>query len=268
MSIPEFFDIHTHIFPDRLAPVAVYNLGKFYDFPVLGKGTSENLADTCAANGIKGMLILLTSTNPRSMHAVNEGGKSMLEYMKNAGFDAFVFGGYHQDCENPERELEYAVENGLTGFKLHPDMQKCDIDDERFFPLYEFCRGKYPIYFHMGDNRSEYRYSEAKKLLKVLEKFPGLRVGAAHLGGYNAWDEATVLAGHPDVWFDTSSTISRTGPGKASELIHLFGPDRCMFGTDYPVVTAAEEIPLFMALDLTDEERRNIACINAKHFLM
>ena len=40
-----------------------------------------------------------------------------------------------------------------------------------------------PLYLHMGDNRPQYRYSEPKKLAKLLDRFPDLVVGAAHFGG-------------------------------------------------------------------------------------
>lgn len=267
MTDTVFFDIHTHTFPGKLAAIATNNLSKFYNFPVLCKGTVNDLAEINRKNGVIGSLILLTSTNARHVRAVNEGGVAMLAEMKALGMKAAVFAGFHQDCENPLDEFEFATENGLTGFKIHPDIQGCDIDDERFFPLYEYCEGRYPVYFHMGDGRAEYRFSEARKLLKILEKYPGLTVGAAHLGGYKAWDDSPILAGHPNVWFDTSSALSYLGTQKASELIHILGTDKCMFGTDYPVVTAESEISLFNTLDLTDTERRNIACANALKFL-
>ena len=40
-----------------------------------------------------------------------------------------------------------------------------------------------------------------------------------------------------------------------------------MFGTDYPVMYAENELNLFMKIKLTDEERQNILYGNAKNFL-
>jgi hypothetical protein len=262
-----FFDVHTHAFPDRLAPLATRNLGNFYNFPVLGKGTASDLASSCAANGISGALILCTVTNPKHVRAVNEASLGFVRELAGAGIESYVFSGWHQDCTDPEGEVEFALNNGIRGFKIHPDIQGCDIDDERFFPLYRLCEGVLPVYFHMGDGRPQYRFSEARKLVRVAERFPKLRIGAAHLGGYNAWEDAHLLTSLPDVWFDTSSTIFFVGVERASELVHMLGPERCMFGTDYPVVTAAEELPRFMALDLTPDERRALASGNARRFL-
>ena len=267
MNDLRFFDIHTHTFPDRLAPLATHNLGSFYNFPIEGKGTADDLCGHCERSNVQGVLILLTATNPRHVRAVNAGGTDILNRFRMRGIDAHVFAGFHQDCPDPEGEFLYAVGCGLRGFKIHPDIQGCDIDDPRFFPLYRLCEGKYPVYFHMGDCRPQYRFSEVRKLLHVIEKFPDLRIGAAHLGGYTAWEDSYLLKGLPNVWFDTSSTIWHTGPEKASELIHMLGTDRCMFGTDYPVKTAGEEIKRFLSLELTDEERQAVAFGNAQKFL-
>ena len=46
MESLKFFDIHTHVFPEKLAPAACRNLGAFYEFTVAGEvvftGTSTH----------------------------------------------------------------------------------------------------------------------------------------------------------------------------------------------------------------------------------
>jgi predicted TIM-barrel fold metal-dependent hydrolase len=119
----------------------------------------------------------------------------------------------------------------------------------------------------MGDNRPQYRYSEVRKLLNVLDRYPDLEVVAAHLGGYHAWMDAPLLANNPRVWFDTSSALWAMTAGYAGELIHRLGTDRVMFGTDYPVMLYESELARFFAIDLTEEERADILWNNAARFL-
>ena len=137
--------------------------------------------------------------------------------------------------------------------------------------MYELCEiieGRMPLYLHMGDPRPEYRFSEPKKLAKLLDRFPKLEVAAAHLGGYGAWDEAErELAGRPNVWFDTSSSLWAMTPERAVELIHAYGSDRVMYGTDYPIKEQSDELSRFFKLDLTEKEREDILYNNAKRFL-
>lgn len=267
MSDYKIIDIHTHIYPEKIAGAAVASLGKFYDFPVEGNGTAAELRATSEKNGVVGCLLLAVATNARQLRRVNDSIAAEAEAARALGRETYAFGGYHQDCENPEEEITHALDLGLRGFKIHPDIQGVDIDDERLFPLYEMCQGRVPVYFHMGDCRPQYRFSEAQRLVRILEKFPDLKVAAAHFGGYTAWENSHLLAGHPNVWYDTSSALWAMSVERAMELIEMLGADRCMFGTDYPVMTADTELPRFMALPLTDGQRRMMLYDNAKKFL-
>jgi len=267
MNSIKYFDVHTHIFPEKIAPAATRNLGRFYDFIVAGNGTSEELGSASLRCGVSGVLILCTATSAHQVRKVNEVAAAECEILRSRGLETVLFGCYHQDEEDPEGVFEQAESLGISGFKVHPDIQGVKIDDERLFPLYRYCEGRMPVYLHMGDCRPQYRFSEAERLLKIKEKFPGLRVGAAHLGGYTAWENSHLLAGIPDVWFDTSSSVWAIGPEKAGELIRMLGVDRCMFGTDYPVKLPDTEIPLFEKIELSDAEREAVAWGNAHRFL-
>ena len=124
-----------------------------------------------------------------------------------------------------------------------------------------------PLYLHMGDDRPEYQYSSADKLVRVLEMFPELVVVAAHLGGYKAWDfSVPLLAGRKNVWYDTSSALWAMTPEKADSIIAKLGVENVMFGTDYPVVNTKEELERFFRLTLTDGEREDILWNNAMRF--
>ncbi len=267
MSDIKYFDIHTHIFPDKIAEHATRNLGAFYDFVCEGTGTSGDLYESSVRNGVRGALLLCTATNARQMASVNAYAVGEAERLKALGFDARVFACYHQDCADPAAAVHEAEEYGIRGFKIHPDIQAAAIDDPRFFELYRLCEGKMTVYFHMGDYRPQYPYSQIERLLRVREKFPGLRIGAAHLGSYTVWEDSHLLSGIDNIWFDTSSSLWALEPGRASEIIHMLGTDRCMFGTDYPVKRADSEMKLFAALDLSDKERENVAYGNAMKFL-
>lgn len=262
------FDIHTHIYPDAIAARATQNLGAFYDFEVQGRGTYADLEQTGAAHGVKGFLILSVATNAHQVTKVNDFAAAAVTHARERGFLAAGFGGMHQDFADMPAELERMLSIGLCGVKLHPDIQGADIDDPRFFPLYESMQGRVPLYLHMGDDRPQYRFSEPRKLLHLLQLFPRLTVGAAHFGGYRAWRDAEVLAGHPNVWFDTSSALWAMSPDAAARLVRLFGTERLMFGTDYPVKTAGEELERFFAIPgLTEAERRAVLFDNAVRFL-
>lgn len=262
------FDAHTHTYPELLSFRATQNLGAFYNFRVSCKGTVADLMETSRSAGVSGFLILGVATNARQVSHVNEAVAGDVKSARDRGFDAFGFAAMHQDTENFEAELDHAVSLGLTGVKLHPDIQGVAIDDERLFPLFELLsRRAMPLCLHMGDDRPEYRYSEPQKLVRVLDMFPDLTVLASHLGGYRAWDEAAeCLAGRKNVVYDASSVLWAMTPERACELIRKLGVQNIMFGTDYPVVGASDYLALFDKLPLSDDERRAILYDNAARF--
>ena len=122
---------------------------------------------------------------------------------------------------------------------------------------------KIPILLHTGDKRFD--FSNPNRLLPVLRDFPGLTVIGAHFGGYSIWQEAAAqLHGIPNFYVDCSSTMFALPDAEVVELIRLYGADRVMFGTDYPMWSPVVELAHFQRLPLTQEERALILHKNAE----
>ena len=263
----KIFDIHTHIYPDKIAERAVDALGKFYDFVPEGKGTYADMTENDAKSGVNGFLLLCVATNAHQIRRANEAVADAVKRGSADGFEAYGFGGMHP-CENMEEEIGFCLDAGLSGIKIHPDIQGVDIDDPRLYPLYDAANGRFPIYFHIGDDRPQYRFSTPEKLSKIMKEFPRLVAVAAHLGGYMASDEALqYLCGCDRLWFDTSSALWAMTPERADEIISRLGVSHMMFGTDYPVKLPETELPRFYRLRLTEKEREDVLYNNAKTFL-
>jgi predicted TIM-barrel fold metal-dependent hydrolase len=239
----KIFDIHTHTYPEKIADKATVNLGNFYNFRVEGKGTYAHLESQAEENNVKGYLLFSVATNAQQVSKVNDSIAALAEHSRSRGFLTTGFAGMHQDFADFEGEIRRCEAMGLCGVKIHPDIQEVDVDDARLFPLYEILEGKMPLYLHVGDDRPQYRFSEARKIVRVMENFPKLEIVAAHLGGYKAWDDAlTYLAGKERVWYDTSSAVWAMSSEYASMMIGKLGAENVMFGTDYPVMNTAEEV--------------------------
>ena len=146
-------------------------------------------------------------------------------------------------------------------------MQQFNIDDEKMMPIYEWAEHHgLPINFHTGDPR--YDFSSPARIVRVLDRFPGLRVIASHLGGYGVWEtEAPLLYGRPNVYFDTSSSLLFLEPGVPERIIALHGADKVFFGTDYPIATQKEELERFNKLNLDEKTKKAILFDNAERFL-
>ncbi|MBQ4043758.1 MAG: amidohydrolase family protein [Clostridia bacterium] len=262
------FDIHTHTYPEAIAEKAVTSLGKFYDFVPEGKGTYADLEESASACDVRGFLLFSVATNAHQVEKVNSSIAALVQKSRENGYLTAGFAGMYQDFPDFEGEINRAASLGLQGVKIHPDIQGIDIDDPKLLPLYEILEGRMPVYFHMGDNRPQYRFSEPKKLRRVLTMFPKLQVVAAHLGGYKATDEAIeYLAGHENVWYDTSSALWYLSTEEATRIIGKLGHEKVMFGSDYPVMYPASDFARFMKIPMTEGQREDILWNNAVRFL-
>ena len=93
--------------------------------------------------------------------------------------------------------------------------------------------------------------------------FPNLLVIGAHFGGWSVYDEGVkYLLGEENCMVDTSSTSGFTTPEKFEELIHIFGEDRLLFGTDFPMWKQEDELKRINSLGLKEDELQDILCNN------
>jgi predicted TIM-barrel fold metal-dependent hydrolase len=164
-----------------------------------------------------------------------------------------------------EAEVERCLALGLKGFKLHPDSQGVDADDPRLMHLYELIEGRLPLILHCGDYRWD--YSHPRKIKGILRAFPKLVLNAAHFGGWSLYDLAVEYLEDENCFMDLSSASVYLGPRRTTELIHIHGADRILFGSDYPMWNPVEEVERFQKNDLTDDERERICWRNAERFL-
>ncbi len=258
------YDMHTHIFPQKIAEKAVSSIGGFYGIPMVKKGFSEDLIDSGSGIGVEKYLVCSTATTPLQVTAINSFVAA--ETSKHPEF--IGFGTMHPGFEGISDEVERIISLGLSGIKLHPDFQKFAIDDKEAYPIYEAAEGRLPILFHTGDKR--YSYSNPERVLKILKDFPKLICICAHLGGYSEWDAVTALKGYlgnPNIYFDTSSSIRFLDPKTSVDIIRAHGVEHVFWGTDYPMQDHESELADFMKLELDDRERQMIFRENAKKLI-
>lgn len=256
-------DAHAHIFPNKIAEKAVAGIGSFYsELKMRCDGTAERLISSGAAAGITKFIVQSVATVPEQVESINN---FIVRSVKKYPDNFIGFAAMHPDCPDIEKEIERAISLGLKGVKLHPDFQRFCIDDPKAMKIYEIIEGRLPLLLHTGDSR--YQWSKPSRLVRVLEAFPKLDVIAAHFGGWSEWDDAAEVLGGKRLWVDTSSSLYAMSPQRARELIDIFGVENVLFGTDYPMWTAADEMELFDKINLTEREREMILCENAERLL-
>jgi predicted TIM-barrel fold metal-dependent hydrolase len=167
--------------------------------------------------------------------------------------------------DDPCAEIERMIGLGLRGIKLHPDMQKIDIDDKKMMDMYAMLEGRMIAVFHTGDYR--FGFSHPSRLARVLDAFPKLTVVAAHFGGWSVYDLALEYFRKRRCYLDISSSIPYLGMERTKELIRIYGAERILFGSDFPMWDPVLCLEEFNRVDLRDDERELILCKNALRIL-
>lgn len=253
-------DIHAHVYPDKIAERASQSVGEFYHVGMYEGGSVEALLSATTTSPITHFVVHSVATKPGNVESIND----FIAEQCRIHPEFIGFATLHQDYPDPEAEIERAMGLGLKGLKLHPDTQQVDMDDPRLMRIYEIIEGRLPLIVHTGDYR--YDYSHPRRLKKVLHAFPNLVVDAAHFGGWSVPEIGYDVLHEENVLIDVSSSLAFLGNRRTSELVSLWGADRVMFGSDFPMWDPAREYDTFTSLGFSDGDLEKMLCKNAERF--
>lgn len=252
------FDAHCHIYPAIIAQKAAAATAKFYEgLGITLDGTVQTLFSH--SGEITMHLVQSVATTQLQVHSVNNFiAREVAQFPDRL----YGFGTLHQ--ESSSEDIRQILDLGLHGVKLHPDIQRFELDDPRIFALCEELEANdLTLLIHTGDDRFD--FSNPNRLIPLLRAFPKLKVIGAHFGGHTMWQEAArQLAGnYENLWVDCSSSFFALNKEEARDLIHAYGADRVLFGTDYPMWSPKEELKVFRSLELDPQEEQAILWDNA-----
>ena len=262
----EIIDIHAHIYPESIAQKAVKNIGLFYSIDMDCEGTANALVKSGSKIGVKNYVVHSAATIPHQVSNINR--FILREAELHPEF--IPFGTLHPDLsvKEVEDEVEFMLNSGFKGIKLHPDFQKFDIDSDLAIKMYQVLDGAMPILFHVGDKRVD--YSSPERLYKICKSFPKQKFIGAHFGGYSKWDIVSIyedIMPLNNLYFDTSSSLDFLDKDTAKSLIYKFGSEKFFWGSDFPMWDHEQELKRYLSLNLSDTDNDKILSLNAKWFL-
>ncbi len=273
-------DIHTHTFPDALASIAIPKMQKASHSVAFTEGTVGALKSSMAKAGISLSVVLPVATNPAKVSAINDIS------IANNEENLLYFGCIHPDATEPLYELERIAKAGIKGIKLHPVYQGVDIDDIRYLRILDKAGQLGLIVItHAGDDigfPDQVRCSP-KMLRNAIKQVGNVTLIAAHMGGWKNWNEVREHLVDTDIYIDTAFSLgsiceAEKGFYAPSELklmsdeefcktVRLFGSKRVLFGSDSPWTDQAKSLNDIRFLPLTDLEKEDIFCGNARRLL-
>lgn len=254
-------DAHVHVYPEKIALRAAESVGDFYQCPMFREGSIPAMLAAVEGSPIAHHIIYSVATKPSNVESIND--FIAAECKKHPNFVGFM--AMHQDYPNPEGEIERAIGLGLRGMKLHPDTQKVNMDDDRLMRIYELIEGRMPLVMHCGDYRTD--FSHPRRMKRILHEFPNLVIDAAHFGGWSVFDLAVEYLENENCFLDMSSSQKFLGRRRTRELCEIYGADRILFGSDFPMWDPSEEFEMFESLDFPKADFEKMTWHNAERFI-
>lgn len=260
----QIIDIHTHIFPQKVELTAVSAIGAFYDKPgqMRHRGSTEELLAAMAAGHIARSVAFSTATKAYQVEDID---RFILRTTQQTP-SLIGLGTIHEDYEDFVQELDFLQQNHIHGIKIHPDFQKFDLDAPPMLAIYEEMAARDMFLIaHIGDPR--YDWSHPRRLARVAKLFPSLRCIAAHFGGWGVWPLGEeLLAGLPNVYVDTSSTLAFSCSGQVLHAFRAFDRKKIFFGSDFPMWDPGQEVERLVRLDLPEDFLEDIFWNNFRDF--
>lgn len=259
-------DFHTHIFPDRIAERATEKIGCAANIGYVAPATFEALNAAMDKSGVDKSVVLNVVTK-ETQH------ESVLRYAKSIDSDRLIsFGSVMPDSTGALEYIWKTSDEELKGIKLHPALQRFDLGDEKYYPIFDLARAcGLIVTIHMGFDPSypEEQNAKPEHLVKIMRNFPGLKIVAAHLGGMKlAREVLDILAGKTDVYLDTAYCADPwLDKALLLEIVRVHGADKILFGSDFPWHMPQQEIELIHSLPISEEEKELILGENAARLL-
>ncbi|MCD4823540.1 MAG: amidohydrolase family protein [Phycisphaerae bacterium] len=235
-------DIHTHAFPDNIAPAAMEKLSAMGDWKPAGDGTIDGLLASMDQAGIDVSAVCAIATKPGQV-------KGIVKWQRKIFSDRITpFCSLHPKEKKPEKWIRRFADEGFPAIKLHPMYQDFIIDDEAMFGIYEAAAEHgLTVTFHcgrdigfMGDHAAD--RASPRRVANVLDKFPGLRILCTHMGGWKMWQQVNQYLIGKDVYLETSFSLGYLPDEQLLDMIRSHSPDRICFGTDWPWRNQHEEL--------------------------
>ncbi len=172
------------------------------------------------------------------------------------------------------KEAKRLIEEGVRGFKFHPNLQDFFPNDRMAYPLYEvIAEAGLTALFHTGHSGLgsgmrggggiRLKYSNPMYVDDVAVDFPDMSIILAH-PSFPWQDEALSVCLHkPSVYIDLSGWSPKYFPPNLVQYANTLLKEKVLFGSDYPVIKPERWLSDFEEIKIRDEVRPLILKENA-----
>lgn len=259
-------DVHTHAFPDAIAgkTIEVLKAKMLAQSGVVVEnatdGTVGGLVRSMNLNGVDLSFVMPIATKVSQTATINNFAEGLRD-------DKLIsFGSVHPEDPDYDTVLKNLKERGFLGIKLHPEFQSFFVDSPEGIRLIKTAHkyGLYTLLHAGGDLGYPAPYHCTPERLKNIagEVDPSLTI-AAHLGGFQMWEDVMKFIPDTGVYIDTAAVGHFITPDVYRDIIHAVGPNRVLFGSDSPWEDSAHALACLEATKISADELDMIKYKNA-----
>ncbi len=242
LGIPGLVDVHVHFLPEPVQE-KVYEqfdnagpkIGR--EWPIRYRGTHQKRVDLLRDFGVRRFPTLPYAHRPGIATYLNDWSRdfaaSVPEVLRSATF-------------YPEPEaatyVPQLIDEGVEIFKVHVQVGEFDVND----PLLDQAWGALadagtPVVVHAGSGPVGNAHTGPEPMSRLLERFPGLAVVVAHMGGPEHEEFLELAERHDRVCLDTSMAFTdffTADGGYPRDLLPRLGDlqERVLLGSDFPTI--------------------------------
>ena len=267
-------DVHTHTFPDAIAERALKKLVEKTGHLITpaGDGTVKGLLGHMRRDGVDYAVVCPVATKPDQFSGI------LAEALKirdgERGEDAqrhlVPFASVHPSDEARFSHLAEIARTGIKGIKLHPYYQSFTLDAPAMLDYFRCCRDLgLVVQCHCGFDIGfpfEPICSPAR-VARVIEAVPGIKLIAAHLGGWRQWDEGARSLIGKNILLDTAVLAPDFGNEDARRIMREHFADKLLFATDWPWLGFADGVRYVRSVGLPAEKEHALFEGNAAALL-
>jgi len=267
-------DVHTHVFPDHLAARALATLTAKTGNAIapVADGTLSALLENLQRDGVDRAVVCPIATRPdlfegllREALALRDGERG-----KDAARRLIPFASVHPADEARFAHLQQVAERGIRGIKIHPYYQPCVLDAPDMLEYFRCCRDLgLIVQCHCGFDIG-FPFDPVcnpERIARVLHDVPGLRLIAAHLGGWRQWEESLDHLVGQGLYLDTSILAMNATEEAPQRVLREHPADRLLFATDWPWLSFRDGIDFVRSARLGANNERAVLGGNAAHLL-
>jgi predicted TIM-barrel fold metal-dependent hydrolase len=172
-----------------------------------------------------------------------------------------------EGMDGVERLEEYVVDHGFVAAHLEPYGWDRPLNHRQLYPFYAKCAElDVPVVMQVGHSAMKMPSKHGKPLLvdELALDFPELRIVASHTGWPWSKELEALAWKHPNVYLATTAHAPRYWEENVVQFVRSRGQDKCLFGTDWPVLEYEEALDQIAEHEFDQAVERKLLRENAR----